>query len=283
VLSVLDVATRSLITNLTQASDEYAGASAGFSPDGRWLVRTGHDRRIRLWDAINFASREILTNSFDPNSLSFSEDSRILAVAGIDGFDDAGLTNRLAFWDLASRRPMNLLRAAVPMAACVSFAHRHPLVAVGYMGGELRIWNYKTEQLVAEFADQHKRVWNVTFSPDDAWAAAGGLDGAVVFFDVRRQSAFRSPGDTSWWVLGLAFAPDGRTLASAESDGAIRLWNVTTRRCALELRGHAGPVSKVAFSPDGKLLASCGADGTLRLWPASLFAEIDAQIRVPTR
>ena len=106
----------------------------------------------------------------------------------------------------------------------------------------------------------------------------------MVFYDVRHRRGFRSAADTSWWVLGLAFAPDGKTLASAESDGTIRLWNVRTRKVALELRGHEGIVSKVGFSPDGKLLASCGgANGTLRLWPAPSLAEIDAQIRVPTR
>jgi eukaryotic-like serine/threonine-protein kinase len=283
ILSVWDVAARSHISDLTKPSDEYAGTSAGFSPDGHWLALTGHNRRIRLWDGVTLTRREILTNSFDPNSLSFSADSRILAVAGIDGRDLAGITNRLAFWDLDSKRPINMLRAAAPLAACVSFAHKHPLVAVGYMDGALRIWNYQTEQLIAEFADQHQRLWMITFSPDDAWVAAGGLDGAVVFYDVRRRRSFRSPADTSWWVLGLGFAPDGRTLASAEFDGTIRLWNVATHQCALELKGHAGVVSKVGFSPDGNLLVSCGADGTVRLWPAPSLAEIDAQIRVPSR
>jgi WD40 repeat protein/serine/threonine protein kinase len=281
VLSVFDVPTRSHITNLTQASDGYGG-TARFSPNGHWLALTAHDGRIKLWDAITFAPRETLTNSFDPSSLSFSADSRILAVAGIDGDDLAGITNRLAFWDLASKRPTNLLPRAVPLAACVAFAHKHPLVAVGYMDGALRVWNYQTVQLVAEFTDQHRRVWIATFSPDDSWVAAGGEDGAAVFYDVGWRRSYRSPADSSWWVLGLAFSPDGRTLASAESDGTIRLWNVASRRCALELRGHAGVVSKVGFSPDGNLLASCGgADGTLRLWPAPSLAEIDRQIGVP--
>jgi len=283
VLRVFDVAGRSLITNLTEASRVNAGASASFSPDGRWLGLIGQ-HRIRLWDAVTFALRGTLTNSFDPNTLSFSADSRILAVAGIDGHDLAGITNRLAFWDLASKRPMNMLRRAVPLATCVSFAHKHPLVAIGYWDGAVRIWNYQTERLVAEFTDQHRRVWAATFSPDDAWVAAGGLDGAVVFYDVRRRRSYRSTADSSWWVLGLAFSPDGRTLASAENDGTIRLWNLISRRCALELRGHTGAVSKVGFSPDGNLLASCGgADGTLRLWPAPSLAEIDAQIQVLTR
>jgi WD40 repeat protein len=215
--------------------------------------------------------------------LAFSADSRFLAVAGIDGFYDGGLTNRLAFWDLADQRRKDMLRSAVPMAACVSFAHKHPLVAVGYMDGALRVWNYQTERLVAGFTNQHQRVWIATFSPDDAWVAAGDRDGAVVFYDLRRQIAFRSPVDSSRWVLGLAFSADGKTLASAEDDGTIRLWNTATRRCALELLGHAGSVSKVAFSPDGNLLASCGADGTLRLWPAPSLAEIDGRPRIPPR
>src|SRR5205814_7390311 len=66
-LTVWDVSARSLITNLTQASDGSAVISAGFSPDGQWLARTEHDHRIRLWDAVTFAPRGILTNSFDPN------------------------------------------------------------------------------------------------------------------------------------------------------------------------------------------------------------------------
>jgi len=281
---VYDVAGRSLITNLTEPSGENWGNVAGFSPDGHWLALTKPDRRIRLWDAITFASRGALTNSFDPNSLAFSADGRLLAVAGIDGFEVAGNTNRLAFWDLASKSQTNLLPRAVPLAACVAFARKHPVVAVGYMDGALRVWNYQTEQLVAEFTDQHSRMWTATFSSDDSWVAAGGLDGAVVFYDVRRQRSYRSPADSSSWVLGLAFSPDGRTLASAEDDGTIRLWNMAIHRCALELRGHAGTVSKVAFSPDGKLLASIGgADGTLRLWPAPSLAEIDRQIGVSPR
>jgi WD40 repeat protein len=281
---VYDVAGESLITNLTEPSGENSGIMAGFSPDGHWLALTKPDRRIRLWEAITFASRGVLTNSFDPNSLAFSADGRLLAVAGIDGFDFDGITNRLAFWDLASKRSINMLKDAVPMAACVSFGHKLPLVAVGYMDGALRVWNYKTERRVAEFSEQHRRLWMVTFSPDDALVAAGGLDGAVVFYDLQRRRPYRPPADSSSFVLGLAFSPDGRTLASAENDGAIRLWNVAIHRCALELRGHAGAVSKVGFSPDGKLLASCGGgDGTLRLWPAPSLAEIDRQIGAPPR
>jgi WD40 repeat protein len=277
VLAVWDVSTLSLVTNLTRSVDEYAGASAALSPNGRWLAMTSHTGKIQLWKGLEMAEWGFLTNSFAPNSMSCSLDDQLLAVAGVDGFNDGGFTNRLAFWDPGARQQLNLLNDAVPNAACVAFAHQHSRVAVGYMDGAVRIWNYRTQKFMAEFTNQHSRIWAAAFSPDDTRLAAGGEDGVVVMYDVERRLSYRSSSAHSWWVVGLAFSPDGGRLASAESDGAIRLWDVLTMRCALELRGHGGPVSKVAFSPNGNLLASCGADGTLRLWPALPSSEMPSR------
>jgi WD40 repeat protein/serine/threonine protein kinase len=281
ILSIWDVPTRSHITDLTQRSAEYAGVVAAYSPDGRWLAMAGHDGRIRFWDGVSLAPNGAsVTNSFDPNSMSFSADSRFLGVAGLSRTSDlGGITNRLAFWDVANRSQTNLLPSAAPFAAFVAFAHRNPLVAVGYMDGRLHVWNYRTRQLTASFAEQHDRIWAIALTANDAWLAAGDLGGGLVFYDLRRKRAYRPTTDTSSWVLGLTYSPDGKTLASAENDGTIRLWSTTTRQCALELKGHA-IASKLAFSPDGTLLASRGADGDVRLWPARSLHEIDAEIGV---
>jgi WD40 repeat protein/tRNA A-37 threonylcarbamoyl transferase component Bud32 len=275
VLSILDVETGSRITNLTQASTNYTSGNTKFSPDGRWLVLAEHDGQIRFWDANTLQLIGTATNAFGANSLAISSDSSILALAGVDNARTLEKSQRLAFWDVEKRRRLPLLKAAAPDSACVTFAQKHPWVAVGYMRGQVRVWNYLTEKLIVQFDEQHDRIWHLAFSPDDASLVAGDQEGAVVFYEPKSARSFRSPAETSWWVLGLSFSPDGRTLASAESDGTVRLWNVFSRRSALELKGHAGIVSKVAFSPNGNLLASCGADGTVRLWRAPDLAEIE--------
>ena len=126
-------------------------------------------------------------------------------------------------------RQTNKLSAAAPGAFEASFSHNGRLVAVGYLDGAVRIWDFQTEQRVAEFTDQHSRIWSVVFSPDDRWLVAGGWDRRVVFYDVHARRSYRPMTQSSWWIMGLAFSPDGKTVASAEGDGVIRLWNVATR------------------------------------------------------
>jgi hypothetical protein len=78
-LSIWDMATTNHITDLKTP----AGAVVNFSPDGRWLARTGGDCRIELWDASSLAHGPILTNSFDPSTLSFSRESGVGAGRSI--------------------------------------------------------------------------------------------------------------------------------------------------------------------------------------------------------
>ncbi len=281
-LTVWEISTRSRIANLTLPSAE-AGGPAALSPNGQTLVQVA-GRRVALWDGATLTSRGMWTNAFDPIALSFSPDSRTLAVSGLqqDGSQlDVleGITNRLAFWNLATQSKINKLSAAAPLAVIVAFSHDGKKVAVGYLHGEVRVWDYETEGLLAEFTDQHMRIWSVAFSPDDAWLVAGGEEGRVIFYDLRAGRVFPAL-KTSNWILGLCFTPNGKTLASAEGDGTIRLWNVATREIALTLKGHIGPVSSApSFSADGKFLASCGGDGTVRLWPAASFDDIPREER----
>lgn len=183
--------------------------------------------------------------------------------------------NTHPLWDVSRKAKIIKLPAAALFATVVSFAHHAPILAVGHDSGTVRLWNYKTEELLAEFTNQRQRIWALAFSPDDQWLSAGGEQGVVEFYDVPNRRVFGPAARTSTWVAGLCFTPDGKTLASAEGDGAVNLWNVATREIALVLRGHAGPLSPgLSFSPDGNLLVSSGADGKVRLWPATPAHEI---------
>jgi WD40 repeat protein len=272
-LKVWDVPGRAVVRLLPKKSGHPQRAL--FSPDGEVLAQLFNER-VKLWDARALELRCELTNGFDAISLAFSPDSRILAIAGLALFELHGITNRLVFWDLASRRKINKLAAAAPSAVIVSFSHDGRRAAIGYLNGEVRVWDFESERLLAEFTDQRQRIWALAFSPDDTWLAAGGDEGAVVFYDLRARRAFRPVAATSTWVLGLCFTPDGKTLASAEGDGTIKLWNVATREVALTLQGHRGWVGLgSSFSADGNLLASDGpAEGTVRLWRAAAVDEI---------
>ena len=121
--SIWDVPERRRIIEMPKQD----GRIASFSPNGRILAQA-LDRTINLWDANTGVLQGELTNGFDAISLSFSPDSRILAAAGLTASGPvlAGITNRLAFWDLTAKRKINKLAAAAPFAVIVSFSHERP-------------------------------------------------------------------------------------------------------------------------------------------------------------
>jgi WD40 repeat protein len=190
-LKVWDVAGRVPVSYLSTNSTYHQFPR--FSPNGEILAQM-LDERVKLWDARALELRGELTNGFDAYSLSFSPDSRILAIAGLAMFHLHGITNRLTFWDLASQQRINRLAVAAPSAVTVSFSHDGRMVAIGYLNGEVRIWDYETERLIVEFTDQRQRIWAVAFSPDDGWLAAGGEDGGLCSTTWGRGMHFaRSP------------------------------------------------------------------------------------------
>jgi len=55
--------------------------------------------------------------------------------------------------DLATSQKINKLPAAAPFAIMVSFSHDGHMVAIGYLNSEVRLWDYLSERLIAEFTD----------------------------------------------------------------------------------------------------------------------------------
>ena len=123
---------------------------------------------------------------------------------------------------------------------------------------------------------------SVAFSPGDSVLAAGGDDGTVRLWDVRRPGhpvlvggPLAGPGIAT----SVVFSPDGRTLAVASSSGTVRVWGVSAPgRPVLLDRLATGPVNSVAFSPNGQLLAAGSSDGQVFVWSAGRLSSMSAGI-----
>jgi WD40 repeat protein len=109
----------------------------------------------------------------------------------------------------------------------------------------------------------------VAVSPDGKTLACGAKDATVRLWDLADGRQSRVLAGHAGEVRSVAFSPGGRLLGSSSADGTARVWSVATGKAVRTFVGHAGMVEQVLFSPDGKLLASAGRDGTVRLWDLS--------------
>jgi WD40 repeat protein len=259
---IWDVASRQPLTNLTGLKDRTGGTQ--FSPDGKMLAMASIDRIVHLRNAHTYELLSALTNDFEGGNVAFSRDSQTLAVVG-HGLEDRG---GLEFWDVPSRQHLAKLQGYGARATAVIFGNCSDLVAVGYFDGTVRVWDFRTEQLLGAFRQHTDEVWQFALTQDDTLLASAGQDGQVGLYDLRRRAVLAPLTEHAGGVWSVAFTPDGKTLASASKDSTVKLWNLAIGQATLTLRGHHGSVTSVAFSPDGQLLASSDAQGGIRLWPA---------------
>lgn len=141
------------------------------------------------------------------------------------------------------------------------------MVAIRYHGGEVRVWEVATTNLV--LTTRCARVAGVDhpllFAPDSRTLGMFTTGG----FAVQRIEAGSRPRvlQKGRVIDGAAFSPDGRTLAALPVDQsqAVEIWDIA--RDAVTLRFEpGGRVNGVEWHPDGRRLALLGERGQAALW-----------------
>ena len=121
----------SLHRELEDAHDGYV-LSLAFSPDGKYLASTGHEGRLRFWDAADWSALASLPlEEKGVQSLAFSPAGDLLAVAS----DHSVTLVSAAAWDISG-----VARLSPKGVYCVAFSPNGRWLVCGAADRRLRIW-----------------------------------------------------------------------------------------------------------------------------------------------
>jgi len=228
-----------------------------FRPDGKFLVISGPDQFLRVWDLTG--GPRFVTSAKLPESsvcLAFSADGKKLAVGDAVGMARVYEKVETGFpvlkYTLAAHKDG-------PVWA-VTFSPDGKALATGGKDKAVRLWDISKAKVPAAVAlDGHEdAVQAVCFSPDGNWLfSSGGVDEQVRAWnlsgDKPKTGEVTKPGGR---VVRLAFSADGAKLVTAGQKGATKVWAVKdgqlTDPVALETDR---PVSSVGLAPEGGLVA----------------------------
>jgi len=278
---------------------------AVLSRDGKYLVTSGYDDKIRVWET---ASRKVIRQfdclHFVSNRKCFglAPDGKYLVMPSTNGIE----IRETIGWSVVKRLP-----GAEP-SVCLS-ANGRFVVAHATDSQGLLVWDLDTgkRQRVANVPQQYGNLaispdgsqlaystGNTFFrvmggivlvevqtgrtnmiapneptvvlaiSPDGRWLASGHPSGEIAFWKLPDGKLVRRFLAHRQMFGALSFSPDSALLVSGGDDQLIHLWQTGTSNRVATLQGHGSGITSCAFSADGQMLVSSSGDDTVKLWKA---------------
>jgi serine/threonine protein kinase len=286
------------VSEITAHSGAISGMS--YSDDGRWIVTTGADATLKVWDAqyhslvrtieldngrataLALSGTRALTGHADGNVVLWDLESAqklatvrrneasiwsVVFTGDSNRFAAAGHDWKVALWDAGQpAAPQHVFEGHDNAVQALAYEPRKRLLASGSADKTTRLWSLQALNLKRRYRGHRDFITAVAFSRNGRLLASGALDGRIRLWSTRSSRRLRLLRGHKARLANVAFGEGGKLLASASEDGTVRLWDVQRGRTLRALTGHTGGATAVAFAPGGRHLATAGENGKVRLW-----------------
>jgi WD40 repeat protein len=246
--------------------------SLAFTPDSQFLVSSGGNKTIKIWDVKTRSLVRTLSPSpaQDIITVALSSDDQTLASGSFDG------TVRL--WNWKTGKLLHTLSGHSDIVTSVAFSPNGQTLASGSGDKMIRLWNVADGSLGQTIATR-QFIETLAFSPVDNMLASAGVGMRVDLWDWTTGELIRSLGRYTSAIYAIAFSPNGQFLAfspdacspsycktPSPARNTLQLLNLQGRQIGQVLSGHTDYINTVAFSPSGQTLVSGSFDNTVKVW-----------------
>lgn len=281
-MKVWEVATRRELYHLSGFNTKITRLA--FSPDDHFLVATGEDCRLVLWDMRT--SEVVVTKSFpSPVSLlkwgPIDESARRPKYSLLYAHSSQLIVNELAYDLSVMQYGLSSVPCAMPSTGlirdylCSTLTFQNDCLLAGTPAGELVVFNINSKVFRGIVPVSSNGVHSIVGCNDTGNVFAGTGDGMINKL---------TGGDSQWSMVGrvrvlgqvvsLSLNHDSSELLAGTSAGKI--YRVLTSDLSVSelASSHVSSVSCVAFGLKSDLFASISHDGTIRVWDLSDYSTI---------
>jgi len=230
-----------------------------FSPDGKRVLTTSHDKTLRLWDVETGQYLRVLEGHTElARGLAWSADQRRF----LSGSND----KTLRLWDVETGQCLRVLVGHTNDVRCVAWSANQRRAITGARDKTLRLWDVETGQCLRVLEGHKDSLWTVVWSANQSHVLSSSNDKTVRLWDIETGRCLRVLEGHSNLIRGLACGADQHRALSGSDDRTVRVWDVETGRCLRVLEGHTHWIRSVAWSADQRRALSGSWDKTVRVW-----------------
>ncbi|MCC5966866.1 MAG: caspase family protein [Natronohydrobacter sp.] len=141
-------------------------------------------------------------------------------------------------------------------------------IVTGSRDQTARVWDARTERVIATLSGHTGAVFSAGFSSDGARVVTTSRDKTARIWDAATGHEITRLSGYTGGVSSAPFSPDGQRIVTASDDSTARIWDAETGREITTLSGHTSTLISAAFSPDGRRIVTTSIDKTARIWDA---------------
>lgn len=276
-LTPLSIAPNAFADSIEISPNEQMVWGVAFSPDDQYVVATGQDGAVLIWEREscslesllipipindNVGSNNILGIAWSPTKAEFATAMRDGSVR-LWNFKGKGTR-----WDkekaVYTRSSSTEGSSSLGMRS-VAFSPDGTLLAAAGHGPSIYVWSTDSENAQPRILDGKTSLINtVSFVRDNSTLISAGRDGTIRFWDLNHETEVRTIKTPGGVVYNAAVSPNGRYVAAASGGPGVTgtraqtvVYNLNTGE---EIRRFTIKEPRIlwslAFSPDSQFLAA---------------------------
>ena len=224
--------------------------------DAAWVVSTGADKTVRIFD---LEAREQLEGLYGHEGeivgLGLAPDGDRIVSSDAEG--------HVIVWDVVSREDVLTLDGHKQRVECVGFSPSGDRIVTGSYDSTARIWDAVTGEHLKTFRNHLHAVNTFVFSPEGDLIVSADSIGYILFWNAQTLKEVRSVKAHSDGIHGILMTADGSTLLSAGRDGSVAKWDMTDGSLISRTPEMFGVLRCIAVGPEEKLVAVAGLAGKI--------------------